>query len=608
MNFTQAVSQIKERVDLVEYIGRYVALKRFGVYYKGLCPFHHEKTPSFTVRPEFYHCFGCGEHGDVFSFLQKIKQQAFVDIVKDLANDLGIELRGDVDDEYTKMQNILKDFVAAAQSKIGLSEVRDYIGRRGISEQSVKQFQLGFVTQDVLNKFSGVETDLKQKLGINFMLKDRLLFPIKNGGQLVGIGARILHDNLEHGPKYINSPDSVLFQKRRLLYGDGFFDNSHTSAAGVKKTLICEGYTDVILVSQASIISGTSSNNNGLEYVYRAVAPLGTAFTHEQLLRLWQIDKKPYICFDGDGAGRAATLKAAKLALQYLGGETSARIMTMPPGMDPAEVIQQFGLVKFKEYMEQAQELSEYIIVQTLDHAQTPEQVLQIKQELRQLLLSMQNRDARDIFAQFWKKKIEKKVFSLSAGDTGEKNANGDNRGFKSNDNDKNNRYRSWSGVNARNGFDGNGRFIERRLPKVTETVAPHLKILLGLIAVKPELLEYVYNEFIELELDERMSEAQQAILDGESGALVEEYGKYVKNLVEQLDGHSGKGTIDNFNVNIEHGDSKEYVALWLETYKLYRKSKISDELKELKILLEKEFAQETWDRIVYLNQMLMKD
>ncbi len=532
MNFSQIVAQIKDRVDLVEYVGRYVVLKRFGAYYKGLCPFHNEKTSSFTVRSEFYHCFGCGEHGDIFSFLQKIKQCAFTDVVKDLAQDLGIEIRHNIDNEYIQMQKLLKDFILQAQENVHLAG--DYLHKRGITQQSIKQFQLGFVTQELLNKFHSTDPEIKQKLGIGYMLKDRLLFPIKSGGQFVGVGARILHDNLDNGPKYINSPDSVLFQKRRLLYGDSFFEQ------GKKETIICEGYTDVILISQ---IKG--------DVMYKAVAPLGTAFTHEQLLRLWQIDKHPYICFDGDIAGRTASLKAAKLSLQYLGADNGVKIVNLPLDMDPAEVILDMGAEKFHSAMQQSQDLSDYIIDRMLSTADSPEKIFHIKTELRQLLLNMQNRDARDIFAQFWKKRIDNHIFSL--------------------------------------GIHKKQKPIEK-LPYISDKQSPNLKILLGLLILKPEMLDYVYDKFLTIDMSQDMQEIQGMILEGRYDLKMEEYKRYIADMVKYI-------TTD-----------EEHIMLWLDTYKLYQRSVYQAELEKLKKEIIDDFTPQSWDRIMYLNNLLLDD
>lgn len=587
MNLAQVIQQIKERTSLVEYVGRYVSLKRFGNYYKGLCPFHNEKTSSFTVRTDFYHCFGCGEHGDVLLFLQKIKQQSFMEVVRSLASDLGIEIKIDMSDSYTKMQKILLDFVEHAHNKVHLIE--RYVRERGITERSMQKYMLGYATKDVMNRYANIDPEIKQQLGLTYMIQDRLIFPIKSGNTIVGIGARTLNDQ---GPKYINSPESMLFQKRRLLYGDGFAEK-HVK----QKTLLCEGYIDVILAGQIQDANGV--------FMYNALAPLGTALTQEQCLRLVHVDKNPYICLDGDAAGVNASMKAAKLAMQFINDENQLNIVELPADLDPADMIQSGRVEEFNVCVAHAQTVNDYIIAHTLAKATTPESMVKAKVLLRQVLLSMQNRDARDVLARFWKRSIENHIYKL---------------GLKSKK--------------------------KNTLPHVHSGTS-YLKVLIGLPILHLYWLQNIYEDFMSLELTGEMQIVQQMIIEKyqiylmqkDNHTIIVETDSDIDALEDNIDVDiSDEDDTTTVEIKLESEnmmrykhliktltsdtllkkyakyvefkipDEQTFLNLWTETYKIYVQSRYRDELSKLQKSLESEFTQETWDRIMYVNKILNKD
>lgn len=599
MNLAQVIQQIKERTSLVEYVGRYVSLKRFGNYYKGLCPFHNEKTSSFTVRTDFYHCFGCGEHGDVLLFLQKIKQQSFMEVVRSLASDLGIEIKTDLNDSYTKMQKILLDFVEQAHNKVHLIE--RYVRSRGITERSMQKYMLGYTTRDVMSKYANIDPEIKQQLGLTNMIQDRLIFPIKSGNTVVGIGARTLNDQ---GPKYINSPESMLFQKRRLLYGDGFAEKH-----GRYKTLLCEGYIDVILTGQIQDDHGT--------YMYNALAPLGTALTQEQCLRLVHVDKSPYLCLDGDAAGVNASMKSAKLAMQFINDETNIHVVELPENLDPADMVQSGRVEEFNVCIANARSVNDYIIEHTLAKATTPETMVKAKVLLRQILLTMQNRDARDILARFWKRSVESHIYKL---------------GLKSK--------------------------RKNKLPHVHSGIS-HIKVLLGLPILHLNWLTSIYDAFIALELTGEMQIVQQMILEKYQIYMMQkddESAKSEKNeeemswndvdsdIIMNIDENADIDTDTHEQIDIattdtlpEFDDTKasedkkliralmsdpllkkyakyvefdipneeSFINLWTETQKIYVQSHYKEELSKLQKELETEFTQEKWNRIMYVNKIL---
>lgn len=343
------LDEIRARVPISAVVGRKVKLQRAGREWKGCCPFHNEKTPSFYVNDEkaFYHCFGCGAHGDVVRFVCEAEGRTFREAVEQLANEAGLEMPRETRANRAQEDRLkgLIDVTAAAQSwfaeqlqGIAGADARTYLQRRGLLPETIRRFGIGFAPdkRDALKSAllaKGATESLLIEAGLIIAAEDRtpydrfrnrIMFPIRDGrGRVIAFGGRILGDGQ---PKYLNSPDTPLFDKGRTLYN---IDLAGPPGRKSGRIFVVEGYLDVITLAQA-----------GLE---AAVAPLGTALTEDHLRRLWRITAEPLLCFDGDSAGQRAAIRAAHRALPLLEAGKSLRFITLPDGKDPDDLVRSGG-------------------------------------------------------------------------------------------------------------------------------------------------------------------------------------------------------------------------------------------------------------------------
>ena len=350
----QFLDELRTRTLLSGVVGKAVKLQRAGREFKACCPFHQEKTPSFYVNDDkgFYHCFGCSAHGDAIRFVTETQGLSFIDAVKELAQAAGMTVPAPDPRSAERAERAagLHDVVAAAAkwfeaelAGIGGGEAREYLKRRGLSDAIVREFALGFAPDSrsrlrtALAKH-GVERLVETGLLIApegtdkesyDRFRGRLIFPIRDPrGRAIGFGGRILGPG---EPKYLNSPDTPLFDKGRTLYN---LDRAAPASRTAKRIIVVEGYMDVIALAQAGIAE--------------VVASSGTALTEGQMERLWRLDPLPILCFDGDAAGQRAAAKAAIRALPFLAPERSLRFATMPPGQDPDDVVRGGGRAAFE--------------------------------------------------------------------------------------------------------------------------------------------------------------------------------------------------------------------------------------------------------------------
>lgn len=360
------IEDLIARVDLVELIGSRVPLKKHGKEYKACCPFHGEKTPSFTVVPDknFYHCFGCGEHGNALGFLMKHDNLGFIEAIEDLADRVGVE----VPREQTPGQRpppsdalfaTLDNAAAFYRSELmNSTRGKDYFKSRGLTGETAVTFSLGYAPDawdSVLRHMGTTEADRARLLQVGLIIerdnksghydrfRDRVMFPIRDArGRTIGFGGRVL-DKGE--PKYMNSPETELFHKGRELYG---LYEARQATRTLSRLLIVEGYMDVVRLHQA-----------GITY---AVATLGTATTPEHLARVFRICNEVVFCFDGDRAGRAAAWKALENALSQVREGRQIRFLFLPDGHDPDSLVGAEGREAFEARLKQALPLSEYFI------------------------------------------------------------------------------------------------------------------------------------------------------------------------------------------------------------------------------------------------------
>ena len=346
------LDELRARTSLSALIGKSTKLTRAGREYKGCCPFHQEKTPSFYVNDDkgFYHCFGCSAHGDAIRWMTDQQGLPFIDAVKELAQAAGMEVPAPTrqDAERAERQKSLHDVMQAAadwfEQQLGGIDgtaARELIERRGITAETRRRFALGYAPDargrlraalrefgDAMLVEAGLLIQVEGKEPYD-RFRDRLIIPIRDArGRVIAFGGRVLGQG---EPKYLNSPDTPLFDKGRTLY---HLDCAAAAARRTGRVIVVEGYLDVIALAQA-----------GIE---EAVAPLGTALTEAQLERLWRLADVPMLCFDGDGAGQKAATRAARRALPLLAGGRSLAFVTLPDGQDPDDLVRAGGAAAFE--------------------------------------------------------------------------------------------------------------------------------------------------------------------------------------------------------------------------------------------------------------------
>jgi len=362
------LEDLRDRAPLAEMVGRRVKLTRSGREHKGLCPFHNEKTPSFHVVEDknFYHCFGCGAHGDAIGWLMDGEGLSFPEAVEQLAARLGLPLPepDPADRQRAEKQAGLHDVTEAAaryfQERLGGNEGREaraYLERRGLSMDTIQRFRLGFApdSYDALPgalKDRGIDENLLLEAGLAVRpddgrrpyarFRNRIIFPITDRrGRIVAFGGRAMDDN---PAKYINSPETPIFHKGRMLYN---LAGARKPAHDAGSVIVVEGYMDVIALAQ-----------DGIDH---AVAPLGTAVTEDQIAELWRLAPEPVLCFDGDQAGLRAAARALDRALPLLAPGQSLRFALLPQGLDPDDLIRREGRVAMRRVLDSALPLAEML-------------------------------------------------------------------------------------------------------------------------------------------------------------------------------------------------------------------------------------------------------
>ncbi|MBC7982967.1 MAG: DNA primase [Candidatus Obscuribacterales bacterium] len=360
------IDELVARADIIDVIGSRVPLKKGGKEFKACCPFHGEKSPSFTVVPDkqFYHCFGCGAHGTALGFLMEYDHLSFVEAVEDLAARLGMQVPREVDpnfkpkpvdDLYTPLERAAELY---GQQLATSDRAIQYLKKRGLSSDIAQRFSIGFAPDAwdfIGNALGGSEVDThkllqtglvierEQRGGTYDRFRDRIMFPIRDSrGRVIGFGGRVL-DKGE--PKYLNSPETELFHKGRELYG--LFE-ARQATRSITRLMVVEGYMDVVRLHQA-----------GITY---AVATLGTATTPEHLTRIFRVCNEVVFCFDGDRAGRAAAWRALENALSQIREGRQIRFLFLPDGHDPDSLVGEEGREKFEARLDTALALSDYFI------------------------------------------------------------------------------------------------------------------------------------------------------------------------------------------------------------------------------------------------------
>jgi DNA primase len=353
------LDQLRERTPLSSLIGRRVRLQRKGREHIGLCPFHNEKSPSFTVNDDkgFFHCFGCGAHGDAIGYVMRAEQLSFPEAVEKLAGEAGMEMprQTPADREQARRRKDLHALMEAAtvwyEARLADPEgrsARDYLAGRGLAPETIRRFRLGYAPtrRDALQTAliaDGFAMPMLIEAGLARRpddgrppfdyFRDRVMFPIADhAGRIVAFGGRVMG---EGEPKYLNSPETPLFHKGRGLYG---LDRARAAGRAADPIIVCEGYMDVIALHEAGFPG--------------AVAPLGTALTEDQLALLWRLSPEPVLCFDGDAAGQRAAGRAVERALPLIGPERGLAFLALPAGDDPDTLVRRGGAAAFRRALD----------------------------------------------------------------------------------------------------------------------------------------------------------------------------------------------------------------------------------------------------------------
>ncbi len=392
------IADLLNRVDIVEVVGRHVTLKKAGANYQGLCPFHNEKSPSFSVSPtkQFYHCFGCGAHGSAISFLMEHSGLTYVDAIEELARSSGLT----VPREERRPQDLARQKQALALSEVmspaadwykqqlkAAPRAIDYLKRRGLSGEIAKRFGLGYAPES----WQGLEAvfgtygedaiaNVLVEAGLIIQsdakrydrFRDRIMFPIRNPkGQVIAFGGRILDAG---EPKYLNSPETPLFSKGNTLYG--LFE-ARQAIRDKGYVIVCEGYMDVVALAQLGFANG--------------VATLGTACTSNHVRSLMRQSDRIVFSFDGDAAGQRAAKRALEACLPMMADDKEVKFLFLPEEHDPDSFVREKGADAFEQAISQAMPLSAFFIqVANEGHDwNTPEGRAQTQHDAKPLILAM---------------------------------------------------------------------------------------------------------------------------------------------------------------------------------------------------------------------------
>lgn len=442
------MQELRDRLTLSEVIGRKVKLTRAGREYKACCPFHGEKSPSFYVNDDkqFYHCFGCAAHGDAVGFVMQHDNLSFIEAVEALAAQAGMEVpkQSAQEIEASKREKSLYALMDDA-AKFFEKSLRDpktpdalkYLRERGLPDDIITAFRLGYspadgqalrthlksleYTEEQMVEAGVIRKSDKGKEPYSFF-RDRVMFPVADRrGRIVAFGGRVLPEHMrpipEGGnkpPKYINSSETTLFHKGRMVYGES---HARQAAADGQKIVVVEGYLDVIACFQAGWRG--------------AVAPLGTALTDEQILSLWKMipgdEKFPVLCFDGDGAGQRAAVRAAENLLPHLKPNHSAKFAFLPPGQDPDSLVRGEGAKALGAVLDAAIPLVDFLwshhtAGKTLN---TPELRAGLEKTLEESTMRIADRSVQQYYRQAFRERIENSYGVARRNDGNYQNKNG---------------------------------------------------------------------------------------------------------------------------------------------------------------------------------------
>ena len=406
------LDELRSKVSIADVVGGKVKLVRKGREFLGLCPFHNEKTPSFTVNEAkgFYHCFGCGAHGDIVKFEMEANGLPFMDAITKLAHKAGVPLPAfskehNIENEKKNSQyDIMEQAAKFFEKNLHLTGGRkalDYLYNRGFDDGIITKFRIGYAPNNnglkaqlsskgisenemvELGLASVSESKTGQESRVFDFFRDRVIIPIMDKrGRVIGFGGRILGDGQ---PKYLNSPDTPVFNKRRILYN---YHYARDKAYDAKTLVICEGYMDVIALDKF-----------GFSY---AVAPLGTALTEEQIMEAWKVCPESTLCFDGDSAGVRAAMRSVDRVLPILKAGYSLKYAFLPDKLDPDDFLKAKGSEAFASILKDTKPLSELLWLKNLEGKaiETPEQKALFEKNLYEDVAKITDEKVRGYYLQ----------------------------------------------------------------------------------------------------------------------------------------------------------------------------------------------------------------
>ena len=412
------LDEIKNRVAVSDVVGRKVKLQRRGREFVGLSPFKQERTPSFTVNDDkqFYHCFSTGKHGSIFDFIMETEGLSFPEAVERLASEAGLPMpeRDPRAAERAQKQAGLVDVTEAAakwfQAQLktpAADEARAYLERRGVTQEMIEGFGVGYaprartaLLEHLTARNIGVDKVVESGMAIKpddhkapyDRFRDRIIFPIADTrGRVIAFGGRAMQADAP--AKYLNSPDTPLFDKSRVLYN---FSRARQPSYDSGTLLVAEGYMDVVGLAHA-----------GFDH---AVAPMGTALTEEQINLAWRMAPEPILCLDGDQAGLRAAYRAIDRALPMLKAGYSLRFAMLPPGKDPDDVVREGGAEAMQTILDKAMSLLDLMWEREIEAApwDTPERAAALKKRLREAVNKVQDGDVKGLYGQEIKKRLDK--------------------------------------------------------------------------------------------------------------------------------------------------------------------------------------------------------
>lgn len=411
---TSFLDELRMRLPASQVVKKKVQLRHNGREHSGLCPFHKEKTPSFTVNDDkgFYHCFGCGAHGDIVKFVMETEGLRFAEAIQVLAPQAGLEVpkltvqEAEREKRSTGLVEVMQmacDWFEEQLRTAQGNQAREYLKKRGISDAVIGLFKLGYAPDQRYAlirhlESKGVSKQAMVSLGLARQrdngapydyFRGRIMFPIiDTRGRVVAFGGRILGDGQ---PKYLNSPETPLFRKGDILYNE---NNARTLAFKSGKLVVVEGYMDVIALHGAGIKT--------------AVAPLGTAVTEMQIKRLWRMAPEPVVCLDGDAAGQRAMERTAHLCLPQLQPGHTLKFTVLTEGMDPDDFIRSAGVEKMRKALQNAKPLSEVLWDTELSRKDisTPERLADLEKRINALADTIASPSVRGYYQKFFRDKL----------------------------------------------------------------------------------------------------------------------------------------------------------------------------------------------------------